>query len=173
MLRFDLVATSPTGFLSVAALVLWFPFTLALFFLLRPTRAVLWSFFGAVMFLPEGAWLKLPLLPPLDKGTAPVLAILLAASLRVPGRVWRLPRERWVALVAVAMLAGGLATALTNRDSVIVGTWRVIQLPGLSIKDGVAIALDQVFGAAVPFFVGAAFMREPEPGAALRRLFFD
>jgi hypothetical protein len=153
---------SPTGFVSLAALVLWFPVTLALFLLLPPKRAVLFAVFGAVLFLPEGAWLKIPLLPPLDKETVPFLGILLAASIRSPGRIWRLPRERWVTVMTLAMLAGGIATALTNADSLLVGAWRIVALPPLTIKDGMSIALDEVFGAAIPFFVGAAFMRNPE-----------
>ena len=153
---------SPTGFVSIAALVLWFPFTVALFLALPPKRAVLFAVFGAVLFLPERAWLKIPLLPPLDKETVPFLAILLAASIRSPRRIWRLPRERWVTGITLAMLAGGVGTAVTNGDSLVVGTWRIVELPALTIKDGMSIALDEVFGVAVPFFVGAAFMRDPE-----------
>jgi hypothetical protein len=116
--------------------------------------------FGGLMFLPELAWFAIPHVPHFTKDTIPYLAVVLAMTLRAPRRVWRLPREPWVLVVTLAMLAGGLGTALTNGDHLSYGTWRVTDLAPLTITDGLWIGVVDVLGMALPFFLGGILVRE-------------
>jgi O-antigen ligase len=148
------------SFVASAALVLWIPFAIGLFFVLRPERAALVTIFGGLLFLPELTWFKFPLLPPLGKQTIPYFAALIGFTLRAPKRVWRLPRERWVTLVTLGFIADGIGIALTNGDPLIYGIWRKIDLPGLTIKDGMYVALSSIFRVAIPFFMGGVLVRD-------------
>jgi len=148
------------GLFANAALLLWIPLGIGLFFVMRPEKAALITIFGGLMFLPEVISFRIPLVPPLGKQIIPYFAVLLGYTFRSPGRVWRLPRERWVLVVVLIMIVDGIGLAMTNGDSLTYGFWRKIELPGLGIKDGMFVALSGIFRMAVPFFVGAAVVRE-------------
>ena len=151
---------SPVGVFANAALFLWIPISLTLFFTMPRNRAALVTIFGGLLFLPELAWFKIPLLPPFSKQTVPYLCVLLGYSLRAPGRVWSPPKEWWVTFLALLMVAGGAATGLTNGDVLTYGKWHHVVLPGLTFKDGMSIGLGEMLGAAVPFFLGTVVLRE-------------
>jgi hypothetical protein len=148
------------GILPNAALLLWIPVAIGLFFSMRAEKAALITIFGGLMFLPEVISFRIPFLPPLGKQTIPYFGVLIGYTLRSPRRVWRLPRERWVLVVVLAMIVDGIGLAMTNADSLTYGFWRKIELPGLGIKDGMFVALSYIFRMGVPFFVGTAVVRE-------------
>lgn len=148
------------GLFPNAALLLWIPITIGLFFSMKAEKAALIAIFGGLMFLPEVISFRIPLLPPLGKQTLPYFGVLLAYTFRRPRQVWHLPRERWVLVVVLFMLIDGIGLAMTNGDSLTYGFWRKIELPGLGMKDGMFVALSTIFRIAVPFFVGTAVVRE-------------
>jgi len=135
------------------------PVSLVAFLLVRPLRAAVFTILGAMLFLPEGVSFKYPYLPYLDKHNIPYLCVLLGAMIRVPRRIVRLPTERWFSALTLALLAGAIATALTNRDTLRYGRLAVVVLPGLTLKDGFFTGITQALYHALPFFLGLALVR--------------
>jgi hypothetical protein len=130
-------------------------------FLLRPSTAALVVALGAEMFLPEWVSLKLPLMPPFNKHNLPYLCILVACMIRRPGWVSKLPKPRWIVWLAMLLVAGGVMTALTNRDSLVLGGGQVY-LPALTVKDGFYMGIANFVSSFVPLFLGYALFRKPE-----------
>jgi hypothetical protein len=147
--------------IAFAILGLSIPVMLGTVFLLRPSTAVLAVALGAEMFLPERVSLKLPLMPPFDKHNLPYLCIFVACLIRYPGRMTKLPRPRWIVGLAVLLLVGGVLTALTNRDSLVMGGGQVY-LPALTVKDGFYMGIANFLSSFVPLFLGYALLRKPE-----------
>lgn len=135
------------------------PGSIATFFVMRPVPAALLVAFGTEMFLPEGTHYKFPFMPEFDKHNLPYLCILIACLLRCPGRVTKLPKEWWINLLALAVVAGGVITGLTNKDSLTFGNAQQVFIPGLTIKDGFFMGISSFFEAFVPFYVGYALFR--------------
>lgn len=138
------------------------PVMVAVFFVVRPTTAVLAVALGAEMFLPERAGFKIPLVPVLDKHNLPYLCILIGCLLRYPGRVTKLPRPRWILVLAVVLIAGGLGTALTNRDPLLLGPGGQLFIPGLTVKDGFYMGIVNFLGTFLPLYLGWAMFRRRE-----------
>jgi hypothetical protein len=138
------------------------PLMVGVFFVLRPALAALVVAFGAEMFLPEGAKFKLPLTPYFDKHNLPYLCILVACLLRCPGRVTKLPKERWIVLLALLLVAGGVMTGVTNGDSLIFGGGGQVFIPGLTVKDGFFMGISQFLESFLPFYLGYALFRRAE-----------
>lgn len=151
---------APTSVTSTVALALWIPLALLLFFILKPQRAALITIFGGLLFLPELVAFHIPLLPPITKQIVPYVAVFLGFTFRAPGRVWRLPRERWVLYLSMVMLLNGIGIAMTNGDAMEVGgVWRTETLPGLGIKDGMYVSISDFANYAFPFFLGTVIIR--------------
>jgi hypothetical protein len=141
------------------ALLSWLPISLIAFVVMRPLKATLFTILGAMLFLPEGVSFKYPYLPYLDKHNIPYLCVLAGALLRCPKRAFKLPTERWFSFLAIVLLAGALATALTNQDTLRYGRFVVTVLPGLTLKDGFFTGITQSLQHALPFFLGLALVR--------------
>jgi hypothetical protein len=148
------------GILANGALLLWTPLAIVLFLTMRPERAALITIFGGLLFLPELVSFKIPMLPPFTKQTIPYLAALVGFTFRSPRRVWRLPRERWILVIVLILVVNGIGIALTNRDSLTYGIWHKIELPGLTMIDGMYVAVSSIFRIALPFFLGTVVIQE-------------
>jgi hypothetical protein len=138
------------------------PLMLGVFFVLRPVPAALVVAFGSEMFLPVGPVFKLPFMPPFDKHTLPYVCILIACLLRCPGRVTKLPKEKWILLFALLLLVGGVLTSITNTDSLVFGSEDQVFIPGLDIKDGFYMGLFSFVWSFLPFYLGYALFRKSE-----------
>jgi hypothetical protein len=147
---------SEPGLFAYAALLLWVPLSIAAVLVMRPERAALFVIMGGLLFLPEATAFKLPFVPPLGKWNIPYLCVWFACLFKCPLRVLRPVRERWVSLAALAILAGGVGTALTNQDSL---TYGPLTLPGLTLKDGMSSAVGWLLSAVLPFYLGAVLIR--------------
>ena len=147
---------------AIVVLALSIPVMVGLFFVMRPVRAALAVALGAEMFLPEWVTLKVPLMPPFDKHNLPYLCILVACLLRCPGRVTKLPRERWMLVMALLLLAGGVLTSLTNGDTLILGTNGQVVIPGLNLKDGFYMGISEFLCTLLPLYLGYALLRKSE-----------
>jgi hypothetical protein len=118
--------------------------------------------FGTEMFLPEGTNYKFPYMPAFDKHNVAYVCILLACLLRYPGRVTRLPREKWVVLLALLVLVGSVATAVYNPEPLILGNAGQTFVPGLTVKDGFFMGLTNFAETFLPFYIGYALFRTRE-----------
>ncbi len=153
----------PTATLfSQVVLGLFVPVSIAFFFFTSPQRAAVWTVLGSELFMPEVAVFNIPLIPPLGKHNLPYVCIMIGCLLRCPGKVTRVPKERWFVVLTILMIVGGLLTSLTNRDLAL----RDFSLPpisGLNLKDGCWLAFRSFLATALPFYVGyALFRRGPD-----------
>lgn len=151
-----------TSTFAEIVLYLSIPLMVGAFFVLRPVVAVMAVALGAEMFLPEGPVLKLPLTPGFDKHTLPYLCILVACLIRSPGRVTKPPKEKWISVLALLLIVGGVATALTNSDGLVLGNSGQVYVAGLTIKDGLYMGLSNFTETFLPFYVGYALFRKHE-----------
>jgi hypothetical protein len=151
-----------TSTFAEIALALSIPLMVGIFFVMRPVPAALVVAFGAEMFLPEGPSFKLPYTPYFGKHTLPYLCILIACLLRCPGRVTKLPKEKWILLLALLLVVGGVLTGLTNSDSLVYGNEGQVFIPGLDVKDGLYMGISNFVGTFLPFYLGYALFRKSE-----------
>jgi hypothetical protein len=143
---------------SHVVLALFVPVSIAFFFFTSPQRAAMWTALGSELFMPEVASFKFPLMPALDKHNLPYICIMIGCLLKCPGRVTRLPKERWFLVLTVFVLAGGLLTSWTNREPAH-RDFMLAPLPGLDLKDGCALAITFFTTTALPFYLGYALFR--------------
>ncbi len=151
-----------TSTFAQVVLALSIPISVGIFFVVRPVPAALIVALGGEMFLPEGASFKLPFMPIFDKHNLPCLCILVACLMRCPGRVTKLPKERWITLLALLLIVGAVITGFTNGDSLVFGDAGEVFVPGLTIKDGLAMGLSNFVGSFVPFYVAYALFRKSD-----------
>ena len=143
-------------------LYLFIPLAIGVFFVARPLPAALFVILAGVMFLPVGVSFHIPFVPGIDKENLPYLCVLIGCLLRCPGRVTKLPKEKWFLVISLVLIAGGVGTALTNSDSIPIGRGRGLFLPGMTFKDGMATALSQLLNNCVTFYIGFALCRGEE-----------
>lgn len=146
------------GLVADAALVLWIPISLLAFHFMRPKRAALFTILGGLLFLPEHDVFKVPFMPAIGKADIPYLCAIVGYVMRSRRSEWRPPRERWVTFLNLMILAGGIGTALTNRDMLTVNFGKT-PAPGLTLKDGMAVALTMLLEVALPFYAGRVLFR--------------
>jgi len=150
------------------ALLSWPLWGIYLFSRLSLERAIIWSVVGSYLFLPSSFAIDLPGLPAIDKVSMPGLVLLIMVLAHAPGRFRLLPGNRIAALLLVMLLAGTLATALSNQDAVLIGP-RV--LPGTTpydaLSEGVRILLT-----IIPFLVGWQYLATPSAHLEILKILF-
>jgi hypothetical protein len=125
------------------ALYGWIVIVLMMFSILPPRRAVIASFLGAWLFLPQ-AQIPFPGLPDVTKITATSFGVLLGALIFDSGRVMRF-RPSWVDIPIVAWCLSPMAASLTN---------------GLGSYDGLSACLNQVAAWGVPYLMGRLYFND-------------
>lgn len=149
----------PTATLfSQVVLGLFVPVSIALFFVTSPKRAALWTVLGSELFMPEVAVFNIPFVPALGKHNLPYICIMIGCLLRCPGKVTRVPKERWFVVLTVVLFVGGLLTSWTNQDPIF-RKFMLPPLPGMTLKDGCWLAISSFLTTALPFYVGYALFR--------------
>ncbi|MDB5296998.1 MAG: putative rane protein [Phycisphaerales bacterium] len=131
--------------IALLALLAWVPFTLLLFAVLPPRRAVIAAYVGGWLFLPMSA-IKLAGLPDLTKITASSFGILLAVGLFD----WRLLlkfRPAWYDLPMLGWCLSPFATSVVN---------------GLGVYDGASSVVQQLGLWGIPYLVGRLYFRDLE-----------
>jgi hypothetical protein len=120
-----------------------------------PVRGTLYGILGGMMFLPEHANLKLPLMPEFGKHRIIMVAILLAVAfgkLRLRGKA-----EWWIwPLLGAAFLAGVMVWQ-TNLDPLRYGP-KLIE--PLNFKDGMYVALSGLLGGPLAVYLGMRLFRD-------------
>ncbi|WP_375259163.1 hypothetical protein [Citreimonas sp.] len=140
---------------ATLALAVW-PLISLLLFAQRPPRyALIWSLLLGYLFLPERpAGFDFPLMPPLDKHNIPALAafFLILTRSGLPGPL--LPVNPVARVLTLVFVFSPLLTAMTNPLPVSYG---VVFLPGLGLKNAVALVLGQ-FLLILPFLLARQFL---------------
>ncbi|MFO0887947.1 MAG: hypothetical protein U0790_02250 [Isosphaeraceae bacterium] len=119
----------------------WIPFSLALFVVLPPERAVALGIVGGWLFLPPVA-IPMSGLPDYDKLAAITGGICLATLIFQPNRLLNL-RGRWIDLVIVGWCLCPLATSIRN---------------GLGVYDGLSSCLTSAVRWGFPYLIGRLYL---------------
>ncbi|SIO59829.1 hypothetical protein SAMN05444722_3781 [Rhodovulum sp. ES.010] len=148
-------------------LALWPPVVAVLFARLKPAQAVVWSILAGYLLLPEKEGFNFPLFPLIDKHVIPSLAALTCAA-AVAGTAMRdprqgvrpgwLPRSPLALLCITGLVAGTLATVLTNGDALVYGGRVVV---GLHPTKAPSMLVEAML-ALIPFFLARRFLGRPE-----------
>ena len=144
---------------SFAYLVLgaWPFIAFALFRALPPGRALLANVFIAYLFLPPPPTkFDLPLTPPLTKDTLPQIVALFAALYLYKDKFVFWPRNRLVSCALAVFVFSPVVTTLMNSDPVFFGR---IGIPGLGLKDAVALVMLQFF-MVIPMLLAYNFLQQ-------------
>jgi hypothetical protein len=150
-----------------AALLLWPVVTLALFLMLSTQRAIVASLVGAYLLLPYKFGFNFPGVPILDKNSVPNLAVFLLALVLGRGSEFRWIRSVPVNLLMFGYVFGPILTALTNPDTVTIGT---LQLPGLTLYDSFSTATGRAIEL-MPFILGVGFLGKESAHRDILRIF--
>ena len=127
-----------------------------------PVRATLTVYLFALLFGPEGAYLKFPLMCPIDKGALAGILLVVVALTKWKRRVKQSGIYQRTDVFVFLGLFTAVATAMTNTDPLSYGSWIRTDLPGMTIKDGLSNGLYQLFGVGVPFLLGRWLFRRRE-----------
>ena len=152
------------------ALLLWIPFSVAVFaFLKPPHRAVAFLLVAAALFLPELEFFDIKLLPNLNKKTVA------CAWVFIPALFWCSRKLKRASLGAVPWVLFGLMAlvdigrALTNQDPLVLGHNTVI--PPILMHTGLTFIMEDFLLVFVPFFLGAALFSERDSLRDLMKTF--
>lgn len=123
-------------------------------------RAIIWSVVGSFLFLPNWLGFDLPGVPAMDKFSLPSLALLILVVVKAPKKMkFRLLPDHPVGKTLLLMLlAGAIATAMSNQDPYSVGAKF---LPGTTLYDAVSEIMRMIFIIA-PFLVGWQYLSDPK-----------
>jgi hypothetical protein len=149
-----------TSTFAEAVTILFIPMAIGLFFVMRPLPATLVAILFADLYLPCGVSFKVPILPLLGKMNLAYLCSLIGCLLRCPGRLFKTPSSGWLPVMALLALVGGCLTGLTNGDALtFTGSGRP-PLPGLTLKDGLAVGVSEFFPSLLAVYLGYVLARE-------------
>jgi len=155
------------NFFAFAALFLWVPVTIGLFFKLDAPRATALAMIGSVMFLPEVVVVDPPLLPPMDKTSLTAFWVLAACLWKGRARLRSArPFRSWDGLFVVVLLAN-FGTSVTNPDALVTGP---VVRPGLGLYDAFALGIKDTLSIYLPFLLGRAMLRDRKDLRQLMRI---
>ena len=153
---------SEHGPLAALALLMLFPLTMALYGTIKPAAATAFVVFGSVLFAPEHAYFKFPLLPHFTKDNLPHLMMLIALATFFPNRLFKKSPGFGPEFILYLGIFTSIITAVTNTETLRYGNWVTVTLPGLSIKDGLFIGMGDASVFALPFMVGRMLFNDAE-----------
>jgi len=143
---------------AYGALLIWPLVTFAIFAILRPNQAVIWSLLAGYLFLPVKTSFDFPGVPALDKTSIVNLSTFLAAILYTGPRAVRAPQEWWINVLMIGYVASPILTIFGNSDALIYGD---LLIPGLKLYDafssGAYKAIDLL-----PLLIGYNLLRTPK-----------
>jgi hypothetical protein len=112
-------------------------------------------FYGAFV-APQGAFIKLPSFPIIDRQNMPYLCTLLV-MLAVAGRAfWRARPGAGAESLILGSMIGSLLTVVGNSDVLIYGVSEVRILPALDLNDGLSMFVFDATVYGVPFLIARA-----------------
>lgn len=116
--------------------------TLAMYLMMKPRSAVIWSVLAGYLLLPAAMVLDLPGIPGLNKYSIPSLFGYVYASLILGRRIRLMPESVMGRIFVGMMLAGPFLTALTNTDPIFINSQKV--LPALRLYDAASAVVGQL-----------------------------
>lgn len=147
---------TPTALIGLIACIAIVPYAV---WSRSPARAILFAAFGATLFGPEGAYIKLPLMPAFDKTTLPYVCLFVVALLKWRKRIRYAGAFRRIDWLIIVAIVGAVGTALTNQDALRYGSWIVNDIPAMTVKDGFANGVFALWFVGLPFLLGRWFFR--------------
>lgn len=144
-------------------LALWPVVVAVMFRRMRCERALIWSILGGYLLLPPVANFDVPLLPPLDKHSIPVLSAFLALWAQRGQMPNLVPQSVLARLALTVYLLSGVGTVLTNGDPLVGGTF---YLPGIPLTETV-VSVFTSFVNVLPLLLAQEILKER---AAMREL---
>src|SRR6266496_555763 len=96
------------------AILAWPIAALAFYRTRSVAEATIWTILGALLLLPSGVYMKVQLIPALDKNSIPNICALIGCALLVSRR--RRPALGLVELLALMFIVGPVITSVSNGD---------------------------------------------------------
>jgi hypothetical protein len=124
------------------AMIAWLPIVFYLFTIYGPRKAVIVSFIGGLLFLPQRAGFPLPLIPDYEGMVATCYGIVLAIVIHDSQRL-REFKPRWIDLPMLIWCICPIFSSLTN---------------GLGFYDGINEAITQAVTWGLPYFLGRFYL---------------
>lgn len=150
-------AIANTGnWFAALSILLWPVCALALFQARPAAEATLWTILGALLLLPTGVFIKVPMIPVLDKSSVPNLCAFVGCLLAASNRRRAGPAFGTVEIFALFLIFGPVMTSFFNGDTIVVGS-RV--LPGVGLYDGISAFLAQLV-LFLPFLLGRRMFQD-------------
>lgn len=140
--------------IAYGALLGWPVVSLFLYLMMPAARATIWTIIAGFLLLPMFTSFDFPGLPSFDKQSIPSLTALLLAPVMARSGEFRWPRSGIVTLLLLAYVLVPVATGLTNRDPIVIGS---TVLPGMGVRETVSAVWDNVIEV-MPFLLGAALL---------------
>lgn len=134
-------------------------------------RAVILLVLLPYLFLPvphPGHMMKLPLLPPLDKASIPILTLLIALYLKKIKLTW-FPTFRLSWFFCAAIMLSPFFTVFTNRDALHFGS---LTIPGLKFTESLSLLASVLVEMYVPFIVGYSLLSSAKSHEEFVKLIF-
>jgi hypothetical protein len=146
------------NWVAIFAILAW-PIVAVAFYRMRPpVEATVWTILAALLLLPTGFAIKLPMIPAIDKNSVPNICAYIGCAFLLPGRKQRHSSFGLAELLAIMLIVGPVLTSTFNNDTIVIGD-RV--LPGVGYYDGISGLLSQLF-IFIPFIVGRRVFLNPE-----------
>jgi hypothetical protein len=153
------MASEMTGNWFAAVAILAWPIVAIAFYRMRsPVEATVWTILAALLLLPSGFAIKLPMIPAIDKSSLPNVCTFLGCLFLVPHRRRQGSGLGLVELLALMLVVGPVITSVFNNDTIVIGE-RV--LPGVGYYDGISALLSQLL-IFIPFLLGRRVFQNPE-----------
>lgn len=144
--------------LAWLTLLLCFPVVIALISTRGPVMGVILGLTGSAFLLPSAMGLDLPGLPQLDRLTLPLTASLVGLLIFAPNRIRLGSLPPFVLALFVLLLVSPFVTVYENPDALVVGQRF---MPGLTLNDGISLAIRNLFRFILPFAIGYFVIRRP------------
>lgn len=145
----------PGNWFAVFAILGWPLVSIVLYSAISAIEATVWTVLGALLLLPSGFALKVPMLPALDKSSVPNICALIGSFVLIRRR--QSPGFGLVELLAALLLFGPVVTSLLNDDTIVRGE---TVLPGVDYYDGISALLSQL-AMFIAFVVGRRSFHAP------------
>ncbi len=155
--------------LAYLALMAWPVVCLAAFARFKPTVAVLISFMGAMLLLPEKTEIRVPF-QPLGKQEMAAIGALLGVMLVGAARrkLWKAKplfgAEVWVYVI----MAGAFGTSMVNKEWLSYG---MTNIESLTTWEAVSVSVGDIYTYLIPFVLGRALFTSREDAITLLRAF--
>jgi hypothetical protein len=158
-----------SSLIAATALLLWIPFSVLIFALVKPHKAVAFLLVFATLFLPELEFFDIKLLPNMNKKTIACAWVFIPAVLWCWSRLKRTSIGMVPWLLFALMLVVDVGRAVTNQDPIVLGRDTVI--PPILLHTALTFMMEDFLLVFVPFFLGAAFFNDRDSLRDLMKTF--